>query len=106
MKALFDQGAPAPLRLRLSQHEVATGFECGWGALENGALLSAAEAGGLQVFITADQNLRSEQKLARRHIASIVLSTTNWPRSRADGQRVLDAGASATAGGFVEASIP
>lgn len=58
MKVLFDQGTPVPLREFLSGHEVSTAYELGWSTLRNGELLAMAEAGGFQVFVTADTNLR------------------------------------------------
>ncbi len=44
MKILFDQGTPVPLRRFLGDHEIVTAFELGWGTLQNGELLPAAEA--------------------------------------------------------------
>lgn len=106
MKVLFDQGAPAPLRATLAGHLVKTAFECGWEKLENGALLSAAEADGFDVLVTTDQNLRYQQNLTERRIAIVVLMSANWPRIRAHSQLVLDAVNSASAGAFVEVTFP
>ncbi|MGQ0534270.1 MAG: hypothetical protein ACT4OF_16500 [Caulobacteraceae bacterium] len=106
MKILFDQGTPAPLGLALNGHEVKTAFECGWDELENGALLTAAEADGFEVFVTTDQNLRYQQNPARRRIAILVLSTTNWPRIQPHANLVLNAINGVTPGAFVEVSIP
>lgn len=106
MKVLFDQGTPAPLRSVLTEHDVKTALECGWDQLENGALLSAAEAEGFEVFVTTDQNLRYQQNLAQRRIAVIVLSTTNWPRIRPHTDLVVRAIDGITSGAFVEVSIP
>ena len=78
MKILFDQGTPAPLRHTLAGHTVSTAHEMGWSVLENGALLSAAEA-AFDAFITTDQNLRYQQNLAGRRLAILVLPTTSWP---------------------------
>jgi hypothetical protein len=36
VRILFDQGAPAPLRHYLAQHEVSTAAEMAWSALSNG----------------------------------------------------------------------
>jgi hypothetical protein len=79
MRVLFDQGTPAPLRLFLTGHEVATAHELGWSDLKNGELLSAAET-SFDVFITTDQNLRYQQNLSGRNLAILVLPTTSWPR--------------------------
>jgi predicted nuclease of predicted toxin-antitoxin system len=82
MKILFDQGTPVPLRRALSKHEVATAFERGWSALQNGELLQVAEAEGFDVLVTTDQNLRYQQNLPERRLAIVVFKTTNWPRIR------------------------
>ena len=70
MKILFDQNVPAPLRQELPEHEVATAYEHGWHTLQNGELLVAAETDGFEVLLTADQNLRYQQNLIGRHIAT------------------------------------
>ncbi len=55
---LFDTCVPRPLRNFLSQHQVWRAQDKGWGQLKNGDLLAVAEAGGIDVFITSDKNLR------------------------------------------------
>ena len=89
MRVLFDQGTPAPLRHALIGHSVETAFELGWGTLQNGALISAAEAQGFEVFLTTDKNLKYQQNLAGRRLAIVVLSTTSWPRIRPVKAKVL-----------------
>lgn len=106
MYILFDQGTPAPLRFLLLGHQVVTTHECGWGQIENGDLLSAAEAEGFEVLVTTDQNLRYQQNLSGRKIAIVVLSTTNWPRIKVSGQLVVAAVERLAAGAFVELQIP
>lgn len=106
MKILFDQGTPAPLRQLLTAHEVATAFERGWNELENGELLSAAEAAGFDAIITTDQNLRYQQNLAGRRLAIAVLSTTDWRRIRKHVSLVIEAVDALTPGAYVELSIP
>lgn len=78
MKVLFDQGTPVPLRAFLGNHEVITAFERGWHTLQNGELLSAAESDGFDVIVITDKNLRYQQNLSGRHLAVVVLSTTDW----------------------------
>jgi predicted nuclease of predicted toxin-antitoxin system len=77
MRILFDQGTPVPLRHSLAAHSVATAFEMGWSNLENGELLATAE-GEFDTLVTTDQNLRYQQNLQGRHLAILVLPTTNW----------------------------
>jgi hypothetical protein len=79
MRILFDHGTPAPLRRTLVAHTVSTAYEMGWATLENGDLLSAAEA-SFDAFITTDQNLRHQQNLTERRLAILVLPTTSWPK--------------------------
>lgn len=106
MKVLFDQGTPVPLREFLSGHEVSTAYELGWSALRNGELLAMAEAGGFQVFVTTDNNLRYQQNLQERRIAIVVLSTTSWPRIRLRVEDIRLAIDQAVASGFYEVLIP
>lgn len=58
MRVLFDQGTPAPLRHALVGHSVETAYEMGWGTLQNGALIAAAEAHKFEVLVTTDKNLK------------------------------------------------
>lgn len=90
MRILFDQGVPAPLREHLPGHEVATAYELGWSALSNGELLSRAES-KFDVLVTTDRNLRSQQNLARRRIAIVVLPTTSWPVLQGITGRIIEA---------------
>lgn len=62
-----------------------------WTKLENGELLSAAEAAGFQVLITCDQNLSYQQNLIGRALALVVLSTNYWPTLRENTGRVIQA---------------
>ena len=106
MKILFDQSAPAPLRRLLASHAVETAYEGGWSTLQNGELLTAAEAGEFNVFITADSNLKYQQNLKTRNIAIVVLSTTSWPRIEAERERIVSAVDSATPKSYTEVEIP
>jgi hypothetical protein len=54
MRVLFDQSTPVPIRAYLDQHVVSTAFVQGWSTLKNGALLTAAEQGGFDVFLSTD----------------------------------------------------
>jgi len=90
VRILLDQGTPAPLRRVLAAHEVATAYEMGWAALDNGELLRAAEA-EFEVFITTDRNLRYQQNLTGWRLAILVLPTTSWPKIRAHIDQVVAA---------------
>lgn len=79
MKIVLDESVPQKLRLLIdARHTVVTTWYQGWSGHKNGALLSAAEAGGYELFITADQELTYQQNMAHRRIALVVLSTNNW----------------------------
>ena len=97
---------PAPLRHAPVGHDVATAYECGWHILQNGELLSAAEAGGFQLLLTADQNLRYQQNLAGRHIAILVMMSTDWRLVRQYTEYVAAAVATSVPGSYVELPFP
>jgi len=105
VRVLFDQGTPAPLRHALVGHSVETAFELGWGTLQNGALIAAAESQGFDVLLTTDKNLRYQQNLAGRRLAVVVLSTTSWPRIRSATAKVLEAVRTARVGSYVEVAV-
>lgn len=90
MRVLFDHCTPRPLRGHLHSHDVDTAAERGWAEIDNGDLLSRAEADGYQVFITTDQSIQDQQNLAGRTIAIIVLSDTNWSRIRSQSSEILE----------------
>ena len=106
MRVLFDQGTPVPLRRYLAGHQVVTAYERGWSRLKNGDLLDAAERDGFEVFVTTDSNLRYQQNLARRRIAIVVLTTTDWSRIRPAVDIVIRIVDTATSPGYSEAVIP
>jgi hypothetical protein len=102
VKVLFDQGTPAPLRRFMPQHEVETAYERGWSALQNGALIAAAEEAGFEVFVTTDRNLKYQQNLSGRSLAIVVLLTTSWPRLQQRLDLIVVAVDSAMPGSYLE----
>ncbi|HEV8370601.1 MAG TPA: hypothetical protein VGQ39_21815 [Pyrinomonadaceae bacterium] len=104
MKILFDQGTPVPLRHYLQPHSVTTAYELGWSTLENGDLLSAAEA-SFDLLITTDQHLYYEQNLASRKLAILVLMTTSWPRIRMFISEIREKLDAMKAGDYVELTL-
>jgi hypothetical protein len=106
MRVLFDQATPVPIRSFLEGHTVSTAAHKGWDRLQNGELLSAAEAAGFDVFLTTDKNMRYQQNLAGRRIAIIVLSRQQWPYLRPYVLLVVAAVNAAKAGSYVEVEIP
>jgi hypothetical protein len=65
----FDHGTPAPLRLFPKNHTVKKSKDLGWGTVNNGGLLKAAEEAALEILLTTDQSIRYRQDLAGRTIA-------------------------------------
>lgn len=106
MRVLFDQSAPYGLVRHLEGHAVSTAEECGWDRLENGALLTAAEEAGFEVFLTADKNLRYQQNLSARKIALVVLGNSPWPLVRAHIPEIAAAVNMAAPGSYTEVDIP
>src|SRR5471032_1189171 len=101
MKVLFDASVPRPLRPRLAGWEIRTAQEEGWGRLENGDLLRAAES-RFDAFITADQNLRYQQNLAGRKLAIVVLPTNHLPAVLRLAPQIAAALSALRPGDFVE----
>lgn len=105
MQVLFDQGTPAPLRQFLQTHQVSTAYERGWSTLTNGHLLEAAELAGFEVLVTTDTHLKYQQNLASRRISVVVLSTTSWPRIKAQVEPIGIAIDAAVPGSYFEVRI-
>lgn len=79
MKVLLDVCTPRQVQLALTAHDVRTAVRMGWGELENGDLLRAAEAEGFDLFIICDKNLRHQQNLSHRGLAILELWTNHRP---------------------------
>jgi hypothetical protein len=54
LKILFDHDVPRPLSRSLGNHHVKTARQMGWGEIDNGLLLDAAEEAGFDVLIKQD----------------------------------------------------
>jgi hypothetical protein len=79
MLVLFDNGTPRTLaRYLIGHHTITEARARGWGELENGELLTVAEAAGFEMLVTTDRNLRYQQNLAGRKIAIVVLGKGRW----------------------------
>ena len=94
------------MRYQLHGHQVVLAYEQGWSTLENGELLSAAEAAEFEVFITTDKNLRYQQNLVHRKIALIVLSAPSWPRVQKIADRILQALETTKPNDYLEIEVP
>ena len=106
MKIFFDNNVPAPLRRDLPSHQISTAWEMGWSSIVNGTLLRIVEAGGFDVMVTGDKNVRHQQNLAGRRVSLVVLGTTRWKILRHHTAPVVAAVNRATPGSFEELPDP
>jgi len=79
MRVLLDVCTPVQVRKALPGHDVRTAVKMGWGELENGGLLGAAEAAGFELLIICDKNLRHQQNLSGTKLAILELWTNHRP---------------------------
>jgi hypothetical protein len=106
MKIILDESTPQKLRLLIdSRHTAVTTWFQGWSGLKNGALLTAAEEAGFDLFITADQEIAYQQNLTGRKMAVLVLSTNNWSVIKEQVSKISAAIEAATPGSFVSLDI-
>ncbi len=109
MRILFDKNVPVGVRRFLPKHEVRTVVDLTWHPqLENGELLTAAEAADFDVMLTADQNIRYQQNLASRKLSLVVLGSNIWPIVQKHGDTIAAKVDAATAGSydFIEMPLP
>jgi predicted nuclease of predicted toxin-antitoxin system len=78
LKVLLDENIPHQLRAQLPDFDVSTAVYAGFGGLENGELLNAAENAGYDVLLTGDLSLEYQQNITGRKIAVVSLSANNW----------------------------
>jgi hypothetical protein len=106
MLVLFDNGTPRTLaRYLIDHHTITEARARGWEELENGELLTEAEAAGFEVLVTTDRNLRYQQNLAGRKIAIVVLGKGRWSIIKAHVAEVVTAVNAATPGSYAEIEI-
>ena len=74
MRILIDECVDQRLRLLFAGHDCQTAAYAKLAGLKNGALLAAAEAAGVGVMITTDQEIPYQQDLSVWRISIIVLS--------------------------------
>lgn len=85
MLVLFNNGTPRTLTRHLIVHHTVTEARArGWEELENGDLLTEAEAAGFELLLTTDKRIRYQQNLTCRKIAIVVLGQGRWSRSYAE----------------------
>jgi hypothetical protein len=76
---LLDVCTPKQVRQALSGHEVRSAVQMGWGELENGDLLIAAEKAAFDLLIICDKSMRYQQNLSGRKLAILELWTNHRP---------------------------
>jgi hypothetical protein len=107
MLVLFDNGTPRTLaRYLIDHHTVTEARARGWEELENGKLLTVAEAAGFEVLVTTDRNLPYQQNLAGRKIAIVVLGKGRWSVIKLHVAEVVAAVNAATPGSYALVEIP
>ena len=107
MLVLFDHGTPRTLARHLIDHHTVTEARArGWEGVENGELLSLAEAAGFEVLVTTDQNLSYQQNLKSRKIAIVALGKGQWSLIKARIPEIVAAVNASTPGSFVKVDIP
>ena len=74
--------------------------------MENGELLTLAEAAGFDVLVTTDKNLGYQQNLAGRKIAIVVLGLGRWSVMKRHVAQIVAAVNAATPGSLAEVEIP
>ena len=107
MLVLFDNGTPRTLaRYLIDHHAVTEARARGWEELENGELLTRAEAAGFEVLVTTDRNLPRQQNLKGRKIATVVLGKGRWSLMKPHVARIVAAVNAAEPGSYAEVEIP
>ena len=81
MRIILDENLPKPLKQVFDGHIVTTVQEEGLSGTRNGALLARLD-GSFDVFVTADKNLRDQQNLSGRQLATVELPTNRLPLLR------------------------
>ena len=74
MRILLDECVDHRLRNHLSEHDCQSARFAGFGGLENGELVIAAEAARFDVLLTVDRGFEYEQNLSGRQIAILILA--------------------------------
>ncbi len=107
MLVLFDNGTPRTLaRYLIDHHAITEARARGWGQLENGELLTVAEAAGFEVLVTTDKNISYQQNLSGRKISIVVLGKGRWSLIKPHVARIVTALNAATPSSFAEVEIP
>jgi hypothetical protein len=106
MRIVLDENIPRPLlRIFGSGHQVETVQDLGLAGTANGALLARLE-GSVDVFVTADKNLRYQQNLAGRSLAIVELPTNRLKVLMTITAEIESAVTSAPPGSYIQIAPP
>jgi hypothetical protein len=105
-RILLDESVPFGLRAVLREHCVRAAPELGWAGITNGRLLDVAEQAGFEVMVTADRNIRAQQRLAGRRLALVVLSTNRWDTIKDNTAPLVAACDGAGQGAYLPITFP
>ena len=105
-RCLLDRNMPRPLAKLLTGLQVSTTDDHGWSTLSNGKLLAAAESEGIDIMLTADQRIRTQQNLSDRQLSLVVISNPAWPVVRENVPQIQAALDAATPGSYQEVDLP
>ena len=73
MRVLLDECLPRQLARDLPGHDVSTVQREGWADTKNGALLRLAGAAGFGAFVTVDQGVEHQQRVAALPFGVVAL---------------------------------
>ncbi|GAC1564660.1 MAG: hypothetical protein NVS2B7_38720 [Herpetosiphon sp.] len=105
MKILLDEGVPRVIQKRLSHLPIVTVEEMGWRGIKNGHLLERM-TGTCSILVTTDKNLRYQQNLEKRQIATVILPTNQIPLVVALLPHIEHVLATIRPGAFTEIPLP
>ena len=74
MRVLIDESLPLEVARALASFDVDTVHDRGWTGLRNGILLRAAIKAGLQIIVTADTSIATQQNIGRLDIAVVAIA--------------------------------
>ena len=77
MRVLIDECVPRRIRKYLTGHDAHTVPDMGWSGKKDKELLSLLVAGGFDVLLTVDRNIRHQHNLASLGASVIVLAATS-----------------------------
>ena len=75
MKILLDECVTKKLKKYLSEFEVYTVRELGWGGIINGKLMKFCQENNFDILLTIDKNLMFQQNIEKHAITIVVFDT-------------------------------